>query len=154
MISLKFESKLRTDREKLWTWISSVKGISKELWPLVKMTVPPEVLSIENLPFKPGVKVFRSYLLLGGLIPFDYWDLTLTELTANYGFVENSTIGLMQHWRYERIISEHPTDTQMMILTDQMEFAPRFAPRMTEYFVKKLFEHRHKVLQNGFNRPN
>lgn len=109
---------------------------------------------IENLSFEPGIKVFRSYLLLGGIIPFDYRDLTLTEFKPSYGFIENSTMGSMHSWRHKRIISEHPTDTHVLILTDQLEFAPRFATGITKYFVKKLFKHRHKVLQNAFNHPN
>jgi len=31
--SVRFESKLMAPRERIWEWITSIKGISAEMWP-------------------------------------------------------------------------------------------------------------------------
>jgi hypothetical protein len=37
-ISLRFESKLRAPAERVWEWITSIEGISAEMWPFFLTT--------------------------------------------------------------------------------------------------------------------
>ncbi|MFO6379056.1 hypothetical protein ACLBYN_41485, partial [Pseudomonas aeruginosa] len=48
-ISLHFESRLQASPEQLWRWITSVDGILREIRPLLSMSVPPGIRSLEDL---------------------------------------------------------------------------------------------------------
>jgi hypothetical protein len=87
---LKFRSELRASRVDAWNWITSVKGISAELWPVLRMSMPRGVLSLNEIKFEPGHPLFRSQIYLFGVLPVDYSYLTLLELQPGVGFVEQS----------------------------------------------------------------
>ncbi len=133
--------------------MTSAQGITSEIMPLMKMTMPRGLQSLQDLEFISGRRLFRSYLLLGGLIPMDYSDLTLLELKANEGFVEQSPMASMRLWRHERWIRPAPDgETNSVLLLDELTFEPRFAGAVSRFFVRKLFEHRHQILRRQFNR--
>lgn len=50
----------------------------------------------------------------------------------------------MKFWRHERSISPMFNGTT---LTDKLTFEPRFARGATAWFIRKVFEHRHRVLR-------
>lgn len=147
MIELQFESKLRSPRERVWAWITSLEGISAEIWPFFRMTVPKHVRHITDLDVKPGAPLFRSYIFLFGFIPIDYSDLTLVEIEQGRGFVEESPMGSMKRWRHERRIVDCPTDPSAVLLIDRLTFQPRWARIAVGWFIRRVFEHRHRVLQ-------
>jgi ligand-binding SRPBCC domain-containing protein len=146
-ISLRFESRLPAPTERVWEWITSVKGISAEMWPLLRMTVPKDIRSLADVRIQPGVPLFRSYVLLFGFLPVDYSDMTLLELEPGSGFVEQSPMGSMKLWRHERHIVPCPSDPAAVLLVDQLTFQPRMMSRVAGWFVRRLFVHRHKVLR-------
>jgi ligand-binding SRPBCC domain-containing protein len=151
--SLRFESKLFARPEDLWSWITSAQGITSEIMPFMKMTMPRGLRSLQDFEFVPGRRLFRSYLLLGGWIPMDYSDLTLLQLKPNEGFIEQSPMASMLLWRHERWIRPDPqSEGNSMILVDELTFQPRFAAAIVRFFVRKLFEHRHQVLRRQFAR--
>jgi len=149
-ISLRFESTLPASREQVWEWITSVKGISAEMWPVLRMTVPRGIRSLADVPLTAGAPLFRSYVFLFGVLPFDYSDLTLLEITAGDGFVEQSPMGSMKLWRHERRIVPSPTDRSAVVLVDQLRFEPRFASSLVRWFIRRFFEHRHRVVRAHF----
>ena len=53
-----------------------MKGVSRELWPLLRMTYPDGAESLAEDPFVPGRALFRSKLLLFGAVPIDWSELT------------------------------------------------------------------------------
>jgi ligand-binding SRPBCC domain-containing protein len=146
-ISLRFESKLHAPTELVWEWITSVKGISAEMWPFFRMTTPKGIRSLSDLQIKPGVRMFRSYVFLFGVLPIDYSDMTLVELDSGSGFVEQSPMGSMKSWRHERRIVPCLSDPSAVLLVDQLTFRPRIAKRLVEWFIRHVFTHRHKVLR-------
>ena len=154
-ISLRFESRLYAPIESVWEWIISVKGIRLEMWPFFFMTTPKDVQSLNDIKITPGTRMFRSYVFLFGLLPIDYSDMTLLELSPRRGFIEQSPMGSMKLWRHERQIAPCPSGSSTVILTDQLTFQPRVAKRFVGWFIHRVFIHRHKVLRAnlGSTRP-
>lgn len=150
-ISIRFESRLLAPHERVWAWISSINGIAAELWPFLRMTSPKRVQSLADVQVEPGVRLFRSYLLLFGVVPIDYSDMTLLELTPGIGFIEQSPMGSMTLWRHERHIAPCPSAPDAVLLVDQLTLQPRLARRLTGWFVRHLFAHRHKVLSDNLD---
>src|SRR6266446_2498174 len=81
-IELTFRSALSAPRDRVWAWVTSVEGISRELSPIVRMTTPRGVKRIGDVPIEPGKPLFRSWILLFGIIPIDRSDLTLRPRLA------------------------------------------------------------------------
>lgn len=149
-ISIRFESKLHAPREQVWGWITSIKGISAEMWPFFRMTSPKNVQSLADVQIQPGVRMFRSYVFLFGALPIDYSDMTLQELTPGVGFIEQSPMGSMKLWRHERHIAPCPSEGEAVVLVDQLTFQPRMAKRLVGWFIRRVFIHRHNVLRENF----
>ena len=150
-VELRFESKLRAPRERVWQWLPSVDGISTEMWPIFRMTAPKNISSLSDLVIEPGVRMFRSYVFLFGLLPIDYSDMTLLELDVGQGFIEQSPMGSMKLWRHERRIMPCPWDSEAVLLVDQLTFRPRMAKRFVKWFISRVFAHRHQVLRRNLD---
>ena len=149
MISMVFESKLSQPKDQIWKWMTSVEGISAELWPLLRMTTPRGVHNLADLNFKSGRRLFRSYLLLFGFLPIDYSDLTLVEFNSD-GFIEQSPMGFIKFWRHERFLEVRESNPSQVFLVDKLTFEPLIAQNFAKWFTRKLFEHRHVVLRRRF----
>jgi ligand-binding SRPBCC domain-containing protein len=146
-ISFRFESKLHASTERVWEWITSVRGISAEMWPFLRMTVPKGAVSLNDVAVKLGVRMFRSYVFLFGVLPIDYSDMTLLELNIGEGFTEQSPMGSMKLWRHERRIVPCPSEPNAVLLVDQLTFRPRMASWLVKRLIHRIFVHRHKVLK-------
>ncbi len=146
-ISLRFESKLRSTSECVWEWITSIEGISAEMWPYFRMSVPRRIRSLTDLEIKLGVPMFRSYFFLFGILPIDFSDLTLVELDPGRGFIEQSPMGSMKLWRHERRIVPTISNFGGVLLIDELTFRPRLARRLVGSFIKQVFANRHEVLR-------
>jgi hypothetical protein len=68
-------------------------------------------------------KIGRSWILLLGLIPFDYDDLTLVELVPNCGFLERSQMMSQRSWEHERTLE--PAGENGCSITDRVRWQPR-----------------------------
>jgi hypothetical protein len=93
---LTFASRLRASLPQAWAWITSGEDISAELRPILRMSAPRGVASLEGLAFEPRRPLFRSGLHPLGMLPVDHYDLTLLELWLGIGFVEESPIKSMR----------------------------------------------------------
>ena len=51
-----------------------------------------------------GVPLGRCWLLLFGLLPFEYDELTLVRLEPGRGFLERSRMLSLRHWEHERTL--------------------------------------------------
>lgn len=140
---LKFATPVRVSPAEAWKWITSVQGISKEMAPYLRMSTPENVndLALENIA--PGKPLFRSWIKLFGIIPFDYSDLTLLRIDEGVGFVEQSPMGSMQLWRHERRIEPHEHGC---VIHDELTFEPRIAAWVSLRIVRAFFTHRHRNL--------
>lgn len=145
--SLRFESTLHASREQVWKWITSVDGILAEMRPYLRMTTPKGLRSLADIRVIPGEPMFRSRIFLFGFIPFGHSDMTLMEFEPGRGFVEQSPMGSMELWRHERRIEPDPNNPEAVVLIDQLTFRPRFARPIVGWFIRRIFEHRHRVLR-------
>jgi ligand-binding SRPBCC domain-containing protein len=136
----------------VWERVTSVEGVNDELRPWLRMTVPRawRGASIDDLPL--GERVGRSWVLLGGVLPVDYDDLTLVEVEPGRRFLERSPMGSMRSWQHERTVE--PAGDGACEVTDRLEFEPRVqvARRPAAAIVARLFAHRHRRLARHFSR--
>lgn len=149
-IDLTFRSRVRAGRDEVWSVVSSMAGVNAELMPFVKMTHPRDRTSLEGETIVPGEVVFRSWLLLGGVVPFDRHALALERVMAGEGFDEESTSWLQRRWRHERRLIDEGDGT--CTVTDHLVVAPRVAllTPLAERIVRFLFGHRHRRLLRRF----
>lgn len=145
-------SDLPAPPEAVWQRVVTPEGINDEFVPLMRMTMPPQLrgAAIDDLPL--GQRVGRSWLLLFGLVPVDYDDLTLAEVQPGR-FVEESTMLTQSRWRHERIVEPNGDGCRV---TDRLAWQGR--TRVFEMLyglaVPVLFRNRHRRLRRRFRRGN
>ena len=145
---LKFQTCVSAPISEVWKWITSLDGISREMWPYFRMTAPRGVKTLQDIKFKPGERLFRSKIYLFGFLPFGHDDITLISLSEGQGFIEQSPMTFMKLWRHERSLSGSENGT---VITDQITFEPRHAANLVARFMKQVFIHRHEVLKRNLN---
>lgn len=118
---LTFSTHLLASPDEVWAWMTSFDGISKEMAPYMRMSVPRGVTDLSSVTITPGKPLFRSWIPLFGIIPFDFSDLTLESLEPGVGLVEQSPMGSMRLWRHARRIEAASTGC---ILIDELTFEP------------------------------
>ena len=141
--TLRFSTALAVPMSTAWEWMTSFEGISKEMAPYLHMSAPRGVTSLASIDFVPGKPMFRSWITLFGVVPFDYSDLTLLRLEEGVGFLEQSPMGTMRLWRHERRLSPAGAGC---VLTDELTFEPRVAGWLSFRIVRSFFAHRHRNL--------
>jgi hypothetical protein len=104
--------------------------------------------TIDDVPL--GEPLGRSWILLFGLLPVDYDDLTLAERGPGLRFLERSALLSMRRWQHEREVK--PTSEGCEI-TDKLTFELRGplailpgSGRLAPAIVGWLFRHRHRRL--------
>lgn len=149
MISLTFESKLKATPEQVWQSITSIEGLTFEMLPFMRLTVPKGYKTLADIyPRKPEAN-FRSWVLLFGILPIDHTDLQLKSLTPLKGFVEESNMASMKYWRHERKIV--PVSEGVTSVIDELTFEPLRLKSLSVLVIRKFFEHRHKKLKQKFS---
>jgi len=146
-IRLEFKSVLAAAPERVWQCATSMDGIRRETMPLFSMTAPAGIADLVGSDASRvvlGKPLFRSWILLFGVLPVDYLDLTLIELDQGRGFVEQSPMASMKLWRHERRIVPQG---QGCLLTDTLTFQPRYASGLLTWLVRRVFTHRHAMLK-------
>jgi ligand-binding SRPBCC domain-containing protein len=143
-------SRLRAPASAVWERVSSFEGVNDELMPLMRMTAPAHVRQLDPSQVVLGERICRSWVLLFGLIPFDYDDLVLIELTPGRGFHERSQMLSMRVWEHERSID--PDGSGACVLHDRLTFQPRLRlpGSAVEPVVRRVFRHRHERLRRRF----
>ena len=115
-------SELRALPDAVWGRIASLDGTNHELRPWFRMTAPQGVeLSPDTVPI--GRRWFRSWILLFGVLPFDYDDLCLERIEPGRGFLERSTMLSATTWEHERALEQLGPDRTL--LRDRVSFNPR-----------------------------
>ena len=101
-----------------------------------------------EVPAHPG----RSWLLLLGVIPFDYDDLGIEEIGPGHRFLERSTMLSMRIWEYERTVT--PSGDDACRVSDRVAFELRAplawvpgADRVARALVASVFARRHRRLR-------
>jgi hypothetical protein len=80
------ESIVAASPEAVWERVSTFEGVNDELRPLLRMTVPARVRALDPSEVVLGERIFRSWVLLFGVLPIDFDYLTLFALEPGRGF--------------------------------------------------------------------
>jgi hypothetical protein len=118
-------------------------GINDELAPLLRMTHPPGLDRLEPGIAELGRSAFRSWILLLGVLPVDYDDITIVRLDPGRGFLERSSLGTQRLWEHERRLD--PGGGGCTIV-DRVRHEPRLpiVGRRQSALLRQLFRHRHR----------
>jgi ligand-binding SRPBCC domain-containing protein len=146
-VRLKFETTVSATPGEIWDWTTSVRGISSEMRPILKMTFPSGMTHIPENGDSLGKPLCNCKFLLLGILPIDLSRLTFVEVERGRRFVEQSPLLSMKRWRHERVITAAGKGTRV---TDLLEFSPRFASPLVKWFITRFFQHRHAVLLRQF----
>ena len=134
--------------EALWRHATSPAGVNRELRPLLRMTFPRDTRDL-TAGWQPGVRLFRSWLLLAGLLPVEYDDVVFVEVEPGRRFLERSSLFTQRVWEHERILEAMGDGCR---LTDRVRFIPRLAflaPLQGPVF-QAVFRLRHRNLRALF----
>ncbi len=149
-IELSFSTRVAAGRAEVWSVVSTMPGVNAELMPFVRMTHPADRTSLETLDVAPGEVALRSWLLAGGVLPFDRHTLRLERVLPGEGFDEESTSWMQRRWRHERRLVAEPDGT--CTVADRLVVVPRLplARPVVARIVRLLFAHRHRRLARRF----
>jgi ligand-binding SRPBCC domain-containing protein len=134
--------------EVVWRHVTSPSGVNREFRPLLRMTFPAGRTDLVA-SWRPGERLFRSWLLLGGFLPVDYDDVSFAEVEPGRRFLERSRLLSQRVWEHERTLEPTPGGCR---LTDRVRFAPRvrlLGPIYAAIFAA-VFRWRHRNLRAAF----
>lgn len=143
-------SRLDAAPQAVWERVMTPEGINDELRPLMRMTVPRGLESLDLGSVEIGKPIGRSWVLLFGVLPFDYDDITLVHLEEGRGFLERSRMLSQRSWEHERTIEPQPGGG--CLITDRVRWEPRLglpAAPLRPLF-RRIFRHRHRRLRRRF----
>jgi ligand-binding SRPBCC domain-containing protein len=129
----------------VWDRVASFDGVNDELMPIVRMTAPRAMRRIDPAVVPLGRPWFRSWLLLFGVLPFDWDHLRILAIEPGRGFHEDSTMLSQRRWVHRRRLEPAGEGTRV---TDDVEFEPRLpgvGPFLRPVFAA-VFRHRHRRL--------
>ena len=147
--SFEISSVLAADRETVWAHCSSVQGVQRELSPWFRMTFPDDVARLTPERVTLGKPLSRSVLLLFGVLPLDWDDVTFIEIDPGRRFVERSSMASQRVWEHERFLEDVAGGTR---ITDRLRWEGRFpgAAALFDLVVPRLFTWRHQQLRKIF----
>jgi ligand-binding SRPBCC domain-containing protein len=150
-MEIAISSRLDASATEIWNRVTSPEGISDEMRPYLRMTLPAGVERLDPESIELGKKIGRSWILLFGLLPFDYDDITLVRLEPERGFLERSQMLSQRAWEHERTIE--PNAEGGCIVTDRVSWQPRLGlpARPLRPVIAWFFGHRHKRLRRYFD---
>lgn len=139
-------SELAADRGVVLARAATWAGVNEELGPVFRMTAG-SFRGRSLFEARTGEPLFRSWLLLGGVVPVDFDHLRFEEIDPESGFVEASTMASMSEWRHERRVTDLPGGGCRVV--DRLSFRPRVpgTGAALARFVAFVFRHRHRRLR-------
>ncbi|HUC00666.1 MAG TPA: hypothetical protein VMS11_12655 [Solirubrobacterales bacterium] len=142
-------SRLQAPPEVIWARVITAAGVNDELRPLLRMTVPRGLEDFNIDDVEIGRPIGRSWVLLFGLIPFDYDELCLERVEPGRGFLERSRMLTQRLWEHERTIELREGGCE---LTDRVAWEPRLPlpAALLKPLIGAVFKHRHRRLRARF----
>lgn len=147
-IEFTVSSNLAAEPEVLWRHAVSPSGVNREFRPLLQMTFP-EGRSDLTAGWWPGKRLFRSWLLVAGVLPIEYDDVVFEEVEPGRRFLEQSALFTQRVWEHERIIEPALGGCRV---TDRVRFIPRlrWLARLYRPVFEAVFGWRHRNLRRLF----
>ena len=112
------------------------------------MTFPSGISDL-TAAWRPGERLFRSWLLVAGVLPIEYDDVTFEEVEPGRRFLERSSLLTQRVWEHERIIEPIERGSRV---TDRVRFVPRLTWPSALYagVFQAVFRWRHRKLRRLF----
>lgn len=134
----------------VWDRVTTQEGINDEMGPYLKMTMPRQFRGQSIADVTPGTRIGKSFLLLFGIVPFGFDDITIAKIDAGRMFREESIMTGMRIWVHHRTLEPLGDKT---IVTDEITLAPQ-APmglipgwgKVMSRVLSAFFSHRHRRL--------
>ena len=148
--SVEVSSTLAAPADTVWRTATTMEGVNAELRPWLRMSSP-RGAPADLRTVVPGERAFRSWLLLLGVLPVDFDDLTLVEIGPGRRFLERSPMLSARVWEHERVVQSEGSGARV---TDRVRFVPRvgLAGGVQRRIVAAVFAHRHRRLRRHFGR--
>jgi ligand-binding SRPBCC domain-containing protein len=145
-------SSLRTPQAEVWAHVTTVNGINDELGPWLRMTSTRALRENGLAEVRVGERLCRSWVLLLGVLPVDYDDITLERLDPPRGFLERSRMLSQRAWEHERTVEPGDGDAGSCVLTDRIRYEPRLPvpDALLRALYTAIFRHRHRRLRRRF----
>jgi len=121
--TIKISSFVKSPQHVVWNKISCIGGVNEEFYPILRMTSPDLNMRLSS-ELVTGKPLFRSWLLLFGLIPFEYDHIQIDMCEDGCGFSERSSMLLMSEWNHTRTLT---TTCRGTCVTDTISFRPRLS---------------------------
>jgi ligand-binding SRPBCC domain-containing protein len=134
---------------KVWERVITPAGINYEMRPWMRMTMPKRVESLSPETIELGKPIARSWILLLGVLPFDYDDITVVEMEPGRRFLERSKMLSQRSWEHERTVEP---DGEGSRVTDRVRLEPRLGlpGAAVRPMIRTFFRHRHRRLVAWF----
>lgn len=140
--------------DEVWQRVTTQEGINDEMGPYLKMTMPREFRGKSIADVSAGTRIGKSFLLLLGVIPFGFDDITIARIDPGRMFREESVMTGMRVWVHHRTLE--PVDDVTTMVTDEITLAPQ-APfglipgwgALLSRILSAFFTHRHRRLRRS-----
>ena len=140
-------SLLAAPADAVWNQSFRMDVVNEELRPWMRMTYPKDKELLDSTPV--GRRAFRSIIMLGRVLPADYYDVTFVDIEPGRCFRECSSSLFMRQWEHQRVLE--PLDGGCAVV-DSVHYQarlPGFGRLLRPLFVR-LFKSRHRVMRQRF----
>jgi len=139
-------SALPVPADRFWR-SQSLATVNAELHPMYRMSAPRVWRTRPIHEWGRHERLFRSWILLRGLVPVDRHHFGTIEFPAGTTFVETSSSWLNRRWRHERTVS--PTESGCEV-SDRVSFESRlpFCGAWQKALYVLAFRQRHANLRS------
>lgn len=140
---------LLADHATAWDTITSMRGINYELGPVLGMTAPRRLRDSGLAEVVIGERLCRSWVLVFGVLPIDYDDITIVRLRPQEGFLERSSMLWQRCWEHERTLE---AASGGCVITDRIRYEPRvpLPDALLRPMFVRVFRHRHRRLRRRY----
>ncbi len=149
MRRFEIESHLRAPADVVWARATTMDGVNDELGPWLQMTAPAQARGLDLRDAPIGRPLFRSWLLVGGVLPVDFDDLAFARVDRAGAFEERSTMLSMRRWEHDRRVRAMDGGC---LVRDELRFEPRVPGTgpLVARIVAAVFRHRHARLRRRY----
>ena len=149
MPTFTIQTELRTTPVVFWKEMS-MSAVNAELSPLVRMSAPALWRQCPLDQWATGKVLFRSVVLLFGVVPVDLHSLRLEAIYPNQrGFLERSHSWCNKRWQHERTTKPSAAGCVVQDTVTVESRIPMVASFLTPIY-RLVFRHRHNRLKTRY----